>query len=247
MDHETQPGERIAKVMARRGACSRRMAETWITAGRVQVNGQVLTTPAFVVTDTDEILIDGKPLPQKAETRLWLYHKAKGLVTTHSDPEGRLTVFDTLPPHLPRVISVGRLDQYSEGLLLLTNDGAFSRLLELPRHQIPRTYHVRIFGRISARDMHRLERGMVVDEVQYGPTKIRILNTQGDNTWIEMTLWEGKNREIRKLMEAVGVQVNRLKRIAYGPFSLEDLEVGDVYEVPQAELTAFLKKMDAYS
>jgi len=224
-------GERLAKVMARAGVCSRRDAEVMMLAGRVMVNGKRIETPATLVTDDDVILVDGKPLPARMPPRVWRMHKPAGLMTTHKDPEGRPTVFDALPHNMPRVISVGRLDLNSEGLLLLTNDGELARQLELPSNGWSRKYRVRVYGRVQESDLQRLERGMTVDGVNYGSVKAVIARQQGSNAWLEVTLNEGKNREIRVLMQAIGLHVNRLIRVNYGPFALGDLPINAVEEL----------------
>ena len=228
----TEKKERIAKIMAGAGLCSRRDAEKWILNGRVVVNGQVLTTPAFVVGADDVILVDGQPLAGKQKQRLWCYHKPVGLMTTHRDPQGRPTVFDNLPKSLPRVISVGRLDFNSEGLLLLTTDGALSRELELPTRGWKRKYRVRVHGKVTPEIIGRLNKGVKVDGVAYAPCQIEVEREQGSNTWVLMTLTEGKNREIRRLMAFFGLEVTRLIRVSYGPFQLGNLPVGAVREVP---------------
>lgn len=226
------PGERIAKVMARAGLCSRREAETWIEAGRVTLNGKTLTSPAVNVIPSDGIKVDGKLLPQKEHARVWRYHKPKGLVTTAKDPEGRPTVFDNLPKHLPRVISVGRLDITSEGLLLLTNDGGLARKMELPATGWLRRYRVRVNGKVDSLKLAGLAKGIEVEGVRYGPIVAALDRQQGDNAWITMTLTEGKNREIRKVCNHLGWEVNRLIRMSYGPFALGHLAKGEVEEVP---------------
>lgn len=223
--------ERIAKVMARAGLCSRREAERWIEAGRVIVNGEKLTTPACVVGPNDDIIVDGKPLPTKQESRLWRYHKPTGLVTSHRDNEGRQTVFETLPKTLPRVISVGRLDLNSEGLLLLTNDGEVARKLELPATAWTRRYRVRAHGRAKDEDLAALQNGVKIDGVRYGAIDAAFEKRTGANAWLTVSIKEGKNREVRKVMEHVGLNVNRLIRTAYGPFQLGHLKAGDVEEV----------------
>lgn len=223
--------ERIAKVMARAGLCSRRDAERWIADGRVSVNGTILDSPAIIVTGKDEIIVDGKPLPQKEETRLFLYHKAAGLVTTARDEKGRATVFDKLPPELPRVISVGRLDLNTEGLLLLTNDGELARYLELPATGWRRRYRVRAYGSINQERLDKLKNGLTVEGIKYGPIEAVLEKQQGGNCWMNVTLKEGKNREIRNVMEALGLKVNRLLRLSYGPFHLGSLPRGGVAEV----------------
>lgn len=227
----TRKGERIAKVVARAGICSRREAERYIEQGRIAVNGCVLTSPAVVVTPTDVITVDQKPLPEKEKTRVWRYYKPAGLVTSHKDPEGRPTVFDSLPDTLPRVISVGRLDLNSEGLLLLTNDGEFARQMELPSTGWTRRYRVRIHGEMTPEIMEKLAAGVTVEGVRYAGVQVVIDKKQGSNTWLTVALKEGKNREIRRLMEFFGFQVTRLIRIAYGPFQLGNLEKGGVDEI----------------
>jgi 23S rRNA pseudouridine2605 synthase len=229
--------ERIAKVMARAGLCSRREAETWILAGRVAVNGETLASPAFTVSPHDKIVVDGKPLPVRERTRLFLYHKPKGLVTTNRDERDRATVFAALPSHLPRVVSVGRLDLNSEGLLLLTNDGGLKRILELPETGWQRRYRVRANGRITQDALDRLDKGIRVDGVEYGPIKAMLDRSQGANAWMTMTLREGKNREIRNVLRALGLTVNRLIRVSYGPFQLGELKPGAVEEIKGRLLT----------
>ena len=226
-------GERIAKVLARAGVCSRRDAEKLILARRVTVNGETIDSPALNVTEADVVMLDGEPLPDKQPTRLWRYNKAKGLVTTHKDPEGRPTVFDQLPPDLPRVISIGRLDLNSEGLLLLTNDGELARKLELPATGWVRRYRVRIHGRPRPDQLASLEKGVTVEGVRYGAIKATLdMEPDGANAWVTVSLTEGKNREIRKVMEHMGWPVTRLIRVAYGPFQLGNLEKGALEEVP---------------
>lgn len=224
-------GERIAKVMARVGLCSRRQAESWIMDGRVQLNGKVLTTPAVTVTEKDTVLVDGQPLPMRERTRLWLYHKPRGLVTTNKDPEGRPTVFDRLPDDLPRVLTVGRLDINTEGLLLLTNDGGLARVLELPSTGWLRRYRVRAFGKVTQADLDTLADGIAIDGVLYGAIEATLDKEQGDNVWMTVGLREGKNREVKRVLEHLGMSVNRLIRLSYGPFQLMDLAEGDVREI----------------
>jgi len=228
---ETKEKERIAKVIARAGLCSRREAETWIAAGRVSVNGKQLATAAFTVSAQDRIMVDGKSLPNRERTRLFLYHKPKGLVTTHRDERGRPTIFEALPKDMPRVVSVGRLDLNSEGLLLLTNDGGLARILELPETGWVRRYRVRANGRVTQEALDRLERGITVDGVEYGPIKAMLDRVQGSNVWLTLNLREGKNREVRNVLRALELFVNRLIRISYGPFQLGELAPGAVEEV----------------
>jgi 23S rRNA pseudouridine2605 synthase len=230
------PGERIAKRLGRAGLCSRRDAERWIAEGRVAVNGQVLTSPALVVGPRDRIVVDGKPLAEPEPPRLWRYHKPAGLVTTARDEKGRPTVFDRLPPELPRVISVGRLDLTTEGLLLLTNDGEVARHLELPATGWARRYRVRVHGTVEPVRLAALARGPTIDGVRYGPIEAVLDREQGSNAWLTVTLREGKNREIRKVMESLALTVNRLIRVAYGPFQLGKLPEGAVEEIPRRVL-----------
>ncbi len=228
----TFEGERIAKAIARAGLCSRRDAERLIADGRVRLNGKVLKSPAVNVKPSDAIEVDGKPLPQKEESRLWRYHKPAGLVTSHKDPEGRRTVFEALAAQLPRVISIGRLDINTEGLLLLTNDGELARLLELPATGWVRRYRVRAYGRPDPSALDKLKGGVTIEGVHYGPIEAQIDKMQGDNTWLIVAIREGKNREVKKICEHLGLTVNRLIRTAFGPFQLGDLERGGIAEVP---------------
>ena len=223
--------ERIAKVIARAGLCSRREAEAWIAAGRVSVNGEKLASPAFTVSPRDRITVDGKLLPSRERTRLFLYHKPKGLVTTNRDERGRSTIFGALPKELPRLVSVGRLDLTSEGLLLLTNDGGLARVLELPETGWLRRYRVRANGRVTQAALDRLARGITVDGIEYGPIQASLDREQGANVWLTLGLREGKNREVRNVLRALGLSVNRLIRISYGPFRLGELAPGAVEEV----------------
>ncbi|NDU99585.1 pseudouridine synthase [Pseudoroseicyclus tamaricis] len=225
------PGERIAKRLSRAGAASRREAERMIAEGRVAVNGQVIDSPALNVTDRDRITVDGKPVAAPEPARLWLYHKPKGLVTTAKDEKGRETIFDKLPEDLPRLMSIGRLDLNSEGLLLLTNDGGLKRRLELPSTGWLRRYRVRVNGAPEEMALEPLRRGIEIEGERFQPMEVRLDRQQGANAWLTIGLREGKNREIRRAMEAVGLVVNRLIRISYGPFQLGKLPEGTVEEV----------------
>jgi 23S rRNA pseudouridine2605 synthase len=224
-------GERIAKVLARAGLASRRDAEEMVTQGRVTVNGRVINSPALDITASDVVAVDGKPLPPRERTRLFLYHKPRGLMTTHADPEGRPTVFDNLPEGLPRLISIGRLDFNTEGLLLLTNDGGLARVLELPDTGWLRRYRVRAHGEVTQAQLDELKKGVEVDGVKYGPIDATLERDQGANVWLVFAIREGKNREVRNVMAHLGLEVNRLIRISYGPFQLGELEEGQVEEV----------------
>ncbi len=236
--------ERIAKLLARAGVCSRRDAERWIAAGRVSVDGQVLTTPAVTVTAAHDIRVDGAPLPAPDRPRLWRYHKPAGLVTSHRDEQGRPTVFAALPKNLPRLISVGRLDLNSEGLLLLTNDGGLSRRLELPSTGWLRRYKVRVHGMVEPARLAALENRITIDGVAYGPIRATLEREQGSNAWIALALREGKNREVRRVLEHLGLQVTRLIRLSYGPFQLGNLARGALDEVPKKVLAEQLGKAE---
>ena len=226
-------GERVAKVMARAGLCSRRQAERWIAARRVAVNGQVLETAAITVTAADIVTVDGKPLAAPERSRLWRYHKPPGLVTTHNDPEGRPTVFERLPADMGRVISVGRLDLNSEGLLLLTNDGELARHLELPDTGWTRRYRVRVFGAVDEERLAALAKRITIGGVSYGPIRAQLDSRKGANAWLTVSLAEGRNREVRRVLERLGLTVNRLIRLAHGPFQLGRLERGAVAAIPR--------------
>ncbi|WP_147125645.1 pseudouridine synthase [Shimia ponticola] len=223
--------ERIAKRLARAGVASRRVAETMITEGRVTVNGEVIASPALNVTTTDAITVDGNPLGEAERARLWLYHKPTGLVTTERDEKGRDTVFNNLPEDLPRVMSVGRLDMNSEGLLLLTNDGGVKRQLELPSTGWLRRYRVRVKGTPKDEDLQPLRDGITIEGERFQPMIVSLDRQQGANAWLTIGLREGKNREIRRAADALGLTVNRLIRISYGPFQLRELKAGEVEEV----------------
>ena len=235
-------GERIANFLARAGIASRRDAEAMIVAGRVALNGEILAHPASFVAPGDLVLVDGKPVAEPERTRLWRYHKPSGLVTTHRDPEGRPTVFEKLPPGLPRVISVGRLDLTSEGLLLLTNDGALARLLERPETGWIRRYRVRVRGAVDPAALAGLARGITVDGMRYGPIEAALDSRKGENAWLSVGLREGRNREIRKVMAALDLAVSRLIRISYGPFQLGLLPRGAVEEIQARVLREQLPK-----
>ncbi|MCI4679885.1 pseudouridine synthase [Rhodoblastus acidophilus] len=227
-------GERIAKVMARAGLCSRRDAESWIEQGRVAVNGKTLTTAAKNITDKDKVTVDGKPLSTRERTRLFLFHKPRGLVTTDRDPEGRATVFDYIAeknPHLPRLMSVGRLDINTEGLLLLTNDGGLARVLELPSTGWLRRYRARANGDTDQARLDTLAKGVTIDGIDYAGVEARLDRVQGANVWITLGLREGKNREVKRLLEHLGLATNRLIRLSYGPFQLGEMAEGVVEEV----------------
>ncbi len=228
---ETPPGERIAKAMARAGIASRRDAEAMILAGRVSVNGETLTSPARNVTENDRILIDGEPMPSRERSRLWIFHKPRGVVTTARDPEGRQTVFEALPEELPRVVAVGRLDINTEGLLLLTNDGGLAKVIAHPDTGWLRRYRVRAHGDTDQAQLDRLAKGVTIDGMEYGPVEATLDRVQGDNVWLTLGLREGKNREVKRILEHLGLSVNRLIRLSFGPFQLGDLEVGLVEEV----------------
>jgi 23S rRNA pseudouridine2605 synthase len=229
--NQSEPGERVAKVIARAGLASRREAETWIAAGRVAVNGEVIVSPALNVSAADRIAIDGVPLPQRERTRLFLYHKPRGLLTTHTDPGGRATIFSTLPKGLPRLISVGRLDLNTEGLLLLTNDGGLARVLELPATGWLRRYRVRAHGRVQQDQLDPLRAGITIDGVRYGSIEATVDRVQGANVWVTFAIREGKNREVKNVLGHLGLAVNRLIRVSFGPFQLGEIAEGAIEEV----------------
>ncbi len=229
---DDEGGERIAKAMARAGLASRREAEDWIAAGRVAVNGAVITSPALNVGPGDRISIDGEPLPARERTRVFLYHKPRGLLTSHADPRGRQTIFQNLPKGLPRLISVGRLDFNTEGLLLLTNDGELARVLELPATGWLRRYRVRAHGSIMQPKLDALRSGVIIDGIRYGTIEAAIDRVQGSNTWLTFAIREGKNREVRNVLGHLGLTVTRLIRVSFGPFQLGEVAEGAVEEVP---------------
>ena len=225
-------GERIAKVIARAGICSRRDAEKLILEGRVKLDGVIVTSPALNVTANNVIQVDEKPLAEPESARLWRYHKPSGLVTTHKDEKGRPTVFANLPKHLGRVVSVGRLDFNSEGLLLLTNDGDIARRLEIPAAGWTRIYRARLFGKVTQAELDRLATGITIDGVKYGPIVADLERSKGMYSWATVSLKEGKNREVKRVMERLGLKVARLIRTAYGPFQLGQLAEGQIEEIP---------------
>ena len=235
-------GERIAKYLARAGLCSRREAERWIAAGRVAVDGAVLDTPATLVDERSAVTVDGKPVGPHDRLRVWRYHKPRGLICTNADPQGRPTVFDALPDDLPRVVSVGRLDINSEGLLLLTNDGGIAGTLE--RGDWTRRYRVRAFGKVDEDRLAALANGAVVDGITYGPIKARVDRMEGRNAWLTVSLTEGRNREIKRVFESLGLAVNRLIRTGYGPFLLGGLARGTVAEITEKVLKEQLGRAD---
>ena len=235
-NEKTTAGERIAKVMARAGLCSRREAEAWIAAGRVAINGRVINSPAVNVTGKDQVAVDGQALPALERTRLFLYHKPRGLVTTNADPQGRPTIFAALPKNLPRLISVGRLDINTEGLLLLTNDGGLARALELPETGWLRRYRVRAFGSVTQARLNDLRRGITVNGVRYGAIEATLDRAQASNVWLTFAIREGKNREVRNVLEALDLKVARLIRVSFGPFQLGDLKPGEIEEVATRHL-----------
>jgi 23S rRNA pseudouridine2605 synthase len=228
---QPERGERIAKVIARAGLASRREAEAWIAAGRVAVNGAVIASPALNVAAGDRVTVDGQALPARERTRLFLYHKPRGLVTSHADPGGRPTIFAALPKGLPRLISVGRLDLNTEGLILLTNDGGLARVLELPATGWLRRYRVRAHGRVRQDELDRLRGGITIDGVRYGAIEARLDREQGSNAWLTFAIREGKNREVKNVLGHLGLAVSRLIRVSFGPFQLGDLAEGAIEEV----------------
>jgi 23S rRNA pseudouridine2605 synthase len=242
-NHGERPknGERVAKLLARAGIASRREIERMIADGRIALNNQLLTTPATILTSLNGITVDGKPVAAAEPARLFCYHKPTGYLTTERDPKGRKTIYDNLPKGLPRVMPVGRLDLNTEGLLLLTTDGELKRKLELPASGIPRTYRVRAYGQVSQAQLEDLIEGIEIDGVRYGAIDANIERRTGANLWLEMKLTEGKNREVRRVLEHLGLQVSRLLRIAYGSLRLGDLPPGGIYEVKQHQLVELRK------
>ncbi len=235
--------QRIAKLLARAGVASRREVERMIAEGRIALNGEKLTTPATLLEDLSGVTVDGKSVRPAAATRLFRFYKPQGTLTAASDPKGRATIYDRLPPGLPRLMPVGRLDFMTEGLLLLTNDGELKRQLELPRTGVVRTYRARAYGRVSQDQLEQLAEGITIDGVHYGSINANLERRTGSNCWIEMSLTEGKNREVRRVLAHLGLQVSRLIRTAYGPFTVEDLDVGVVDEIDGADIEAFRKTL----
>ena len=231
--------QRIAKLLARAGVASRREIERMIAEGRIALNGEKLTTPATLLTDLAGVTVDGKPVRPAAETRLFRFYKPPTMLTAAHDAKGRPTIYDRLPKGLPRLMPVGRLDFMTEGLLLLTNDGALKRQLELPRTGVVRTYRARAYGKVSQAQLEQLAEGVTIEGVRYGSINANLERRTGSNCWIELSLTEGKNREVRRVLAHLGLQVSRLIRTAYGPFGIEGLEPGGVDEIPEGQLTAF--------
>lgn len=237
---EDAPGERIAKYLARAGVASRRACETLIEEGKVTINGRKVKTPAEKVTGREDIRVGGLEIAAPERARVWRYHKPAGLITTNADPGGRRTVFDELPKSLPRLVTIGRLDLNTEGLLLLTNDGGLARAMELPGNELVRTYRARAFGRISAAALERLAYGITVDGERFGAITATLEQETGANSWLRVSLTEGRKREVRRALEAIGLKVNRLIRVSYGPFELGELKPGQVDEISQGELATHL-------
>jgi 23S rRNA pseudouridine2605 synthase len=236
-------GQRIAKLLARAGIASRREIERMITDGRIALNGVVLDTPATILTSLNGVTVDGQPVKPAAAARLFRYHKPTGLLTAERDPKGRPTIYDRLPKGLPRVMPVGRLDLGTEGLLLLTNDGELKRQLELPSTGVERSYRARAYGNVSQAQLEDLMMGVEIEGVRYGSINANLERRTGANVWIEMKLKEGKNREVRRVLEFLGLKVSRLIRTSYGPFPLADMPVGSVDEIKQDQLVAFRKSL----
>ena len=244
MNNQSPKGNRIAKVLSRVGIASRREAEKIILAGRVKVNGEVLISPAFNVLDSDIILLDGNPIAEPDEERLWCFHKPADSITTAKDDKNRKTIYEYFPSNLPRVMPVGRLDLNSEGLLLLTNSGELKRKLELPGSELSRIYRVRVKGRPKEVNLELLRSGISIDKESFKPMKVSVDRQQGANAWLTIELKEGKNREIRRAMGALGMQVNRLIRIEYGPFKLGNLKRGEVVEINNKSIRRSLKTIN---
>ncbi len=241
-------GDRIAKLLARAGIASRREIERMIAEGRIALNGKVLETPATILTDLKGVTVDGKPVAAPEPTQLYAFHKPTGLITAERDPAGRPTIYtalrNALPKGAPRLMPIGRLDLNTEGLLLLTNDGELKRRMELPASQVPRTYRARAFGEVTQGQLEDLMDGVEIDGVRYGPIDANLERSSGRNLWVEMTITEGKNREVRRVLEHLGLKVNRLIRTAYGPFELGDLPRGQAVAISKQALTRFLGQLD---
>jgi 23S rRNA pseudouridine2605 synthase len=235
--------QRIAKLLARAGVASRREVERMIAEGRIALNGEKLTTPATILENLAEVTVDGRPVRPAAATRLFRFYKQQGTITAAHDPKGRATIYDRLPAGLPRVMPVGRLDFMTEGLLLLTNDGELKRQLELPRTGVVRTYRARAYGQVTQAQLESLAEGITIDGIHYGSINANLERRTGSNCWVEMSLAEGKNREVRRVLAYLGLQVSRLIRTAYGPITLEGLAPGDVDEVDSGELDAFRRTL----
>jgi 23S rRNA pseudouridine2605 synthase len=235
--------QRIAKLLARAGVASRREVERMIADGRVALNGEKLTTPATLLANLDGVTVDGRPVRPAAATRLFRFYKPQTTITAAHDPKGRATIYDRLPPGLPRLMPVGRLDYMTEGLLLLTNDGELKRQLELPRTGVVRTYRARAYGRVTQAQLEELADGVTIEGVHYGSINANLERRTGTNCWIEMSLTEGKNREVRRVLAHLDLQVSRLIRTAYGPFTIDGMEPGDVDEIGDAELETFRKSL----
>jgi 23S rRNA pseudouridine2605 synthase len=239
-----QEGHRIAKLLARAGVASRREIERMIAEGRIAINGEKLTTPATIVQDLGGVTVDGRPVRQASATRLFRFYKPPRTITAARDPKGRPTIYDRLPAGLPRLMPVGRLDFMTEGLLLLTNDGELKRQLELPRTGVVRTYRARAFGSVTQERLEDLAEGVTIEGVRYGSINANLERRTGRNCWIELSLTEGKNREVRRVLEHLRLQVSRLIRTAYGPFTLQGLEPGRIDEIASPELEHFRKSLE---
>ncbi|MBT4108760.1 MAG: rRNA pseudouridine synthase [Pelagibacterales bacterium] len=235
------PTQRIAKTIAESGICSRRQAENLISLGKVSVNGQKVDTPAFFVNTSDQIIINGKIIKKASKAQLFILHKPKGMIVSSNDPQGRKTIYDIIPNNIKQLLYIGRLDFNTEGLLLLTNNGKLKRFFELPINKIERTYKVKIYGNINNIDNTKLEKGIIIDNIKYGPIIIDILETKGKNSWITVKLTEGKNREIRKVMSYFHLHINDLIRIKFGPFILDNLKRGEILQVEEKKLSLFIK------
>jgi 23S rRNA pseudouridine2605 synthase len=235
--------QRIAKLLARAGVASRREVERMVAEGRIALNGEKLTTPATLLEDLQGVTVDGKPVRPAAATRLFRFYKPQGTITAIRDPKGRATIYDRLPPGLPRLMPVGRLDFMTEGLLLLTNDGELKRQLELPRTGVVRTYRARAFGHVTQAQLEGLADGITIEGIDYGSINANLERRTGRNCWIELSLTEGKNREVRKVLAHLGLQVSRLIRTAYGPLTLEGLDPGDADEVPEGQIETFRRTL----